>query len=75
LPPILRTAFLSINLGDKIDFCNNYVNNEYGHFAGYRKDDLGITLDHRIRKRISVHTGQKYPTEIDIKKLQINFLT
>lgn len=75
LPPLLRTAFSSINLGDKIDFCNNYRYNEHGHFAGYRKDDLGITLDHRIRKMISVHTGLKYNAEINIKKLQINFLT
>jgi hypothetical protein len=75
LPPLLKNAFLHIKLGDKIDFNNNYLVNDCGHFAGYRKDDLGITLDHRIRKGLSIRTGLKYNAEIDIDKLRITFLT
>lgn len=74
LPPLLKTSFKNITLGDEITFSKNYYFNEYGHFAGYRKDDLAITLDHRIRKGINLTKGRRYNVEIDSQKRNINFI-
>jgi hypothetical protein len=74
LPPLLKSSFKSINLGDEITFSKNYYFNEYGHFAGYRKDDLAITLDHRIRKGLNLTKGVRYNVEIDTQKRNINFI-
>jgi len=74
LPPLLKNSFKNIQLGDEIGFSKNYYFNEYGHFAGYRKDDLAITLDYRIRKGINLTKGIRYNVEIDIQKRNFNFI-
>jgi hypothetical protein len=74
LPPLLKTVFNNINIGDKIFFFNNYINEEFGHFAGFRKDDLSITIESRIREGISIQSKNKYNTEIDVDNKRITFL-
>ncbi|MCL4816880.1 MAG: TIR domain-containing protein [Flavobacteriales bacterium] len=74
LPPLLKNVFPNIKLGDKLYFSKNYFFNEFGHFAGFRKDDLAITLDPIIRNGISVTKGKKYNVEIDTETNRITFL-
>ncbi|MBK9047540.1 MAG: hypothetical protein IPL74_12795 [Bacteroidetes bacterium] len=74
LPPLLKSVFADLEIGDEIYFSKNYFSNEQGHFAGYRKDDLSITLDSRIRKGINVNKGEKYNVEIDTEQRRINFI-
>jgi hypothetical protein len=74
LPPLLKSAFKHLEIGDEVYFSKNYFFNEIGHFAGFRKDDLCITLDQRIRKGLSVMRGTKYNVEIDIEQRRINFI-
>jgi hypothetical protein len=74
LPPLLKNVFPNIKLGDKLFFSKNYFFNEYGHFAGFRRDDLGITLDATIRNGISVSKGKRYNVEIDTETNRITFL-
>jgi hypothetical protein len=74
LPPLLKNVFPNIKLGDKLIFSKNYFFNKFGHFAGFRKDDLGITLDPSIRYGISVTKGKRYNVEIDIETNRITFL-
>ncbi len=74
LPPLLKSVLPNLNYGDKIFFTRNYFSNEYGHFAGFRKDDLAITLDPVVRKAISVMKGKKYNVEIETEKRRITFL-
>jgi len=75
LPPLLKNVFPKIKLGDKIYFSKNYLFNEVGHFAGFRKDDLSITIDSRIRKAISIHSGTNYNAEVNISNMRITFLS
>ena len=74
LPPLLKNVFPNIKLGDKLLFSKNYFFNEYGHFAGFRKDDLSITLDPKIRNGIAVVRGKRYDVEIDTETNRITFL-
>lgn len=74
LPPLLKNVFPNIKLGDKLYFSKNYFFNEFGHFAGFRKDDLGITLDPIIRNGILVTKGKRYNVEIDTETNRITFL-
>jgi TIR domain len=74
LPPLLKFSLKGLKLGDEISFSKNYFFNEYGHFAGFRKDDLAITLDSRIRKGLNLTNGVRYYVEIDPKKRNINFI-
>jgi len=74
LPPLLKYSIKGLKLGDEINFSKNYFFNEFGHFAGFRKDDLAITLDSRIRKGLNLTKGVRYYVEIDPKKRIINFL-
>jgi hypothetical protein len=75
LPPLLNFVFKDLKVGDKILFSKNYFGNEYGHFGGFRKDDLGITHDYRVRKGIFAKKGNRYNVEIDTKERRIVFMT
>jgi len=74
LPPLLKCVFKDIEYGEKIYFSKNYFFNEYGHFAGFRKDDLYIAVDPRVRKGIGLATRARYKLEIDTKNKRINFI-
>lgn len=74
LPPLLKFVLPNIKYGDKIYFSKNFRLNEYGHFAGFRRDDLCITLFHTIRKALGVTKGTRYKVEINIKEMRITFL-
>lgn len=74
LPPIFKTVFANIALGTAIIFTNNYEISSMGHFAGFRKDDLAITIDSRIRNETKIEKGCRYIVEIEVKKIRFNFL-
>jgi hypothetical protein len=75
LPPLLKFVFPDLKIGEKLFFSKNFFGNEFGHFAGFRKDDLAITLDYNVRKGIIAKKGNRYNVEIDIKERRITFLS
>jgi hypothetical protein len=75
LPPLLQFVFNDLKIGEKLYFSKNFFGNEFGHFGGFRKDDLGITLDYRVRKGIFAKKGNRYNIEIDVKERRLTFLT
>ncbi len=75
LPPLLKSIFKNITYGDALYFSKDYAFNEIGHFAGFRKDDLSITIPLAIRNGIGVTNGRQYKVEINTKENRITFLT
>lgn len=74
LPPLLKNIFKGIDYGDKIYFSKNYLFNEIGHFAGFRKNDLGIVIDGRIRNGIGISAKRTYNIDINIEEKRFTFL-
>ena len=74
LPPLLKFVFPHLKYGDKIIVSKDYLTESFGHFAGYRKDDLCITLFVSTRKAVGVVTGKLYKVEIDVEKIKFTFL-
>lgn len=74
LPPLLKSVFKGIDYGDKIYFSKNYFFNEVGHFAGFRKNDLGIVIDGRIRGGIGISAKITYNIDINIEEKRFTFL-
>ena len=74
LPPLLKSIFKELKIGDRIVFTDDFVSETYGHFAGYRKDDISIAIDPRTRKGIGIERGYFYQIEINVKNKQINFI-
>jgi hypothetical protein len=73
LLPLSLKKVLDIKLGDEIYFSKNFSLNEIGHFAGFRKDDLAIAIDSRIRSVLKIYRSRIYSVEIDVKNIRINF--
>ena len=74
LPPLLKNVLKNIDFGDKIYLSDNYVSYEVVHFAGFGKDDLGITIESSIVKAIGISKGYRYDVEINTAENRINFL-
>jgi len=60
--------------GDIIYFSKNYFFNEIGHFAGFRKNDMGIVIDGRIRKGIGITSKKAYSVDIHTEEKRFTFL-
>lgn len=74
LPPLLKNVFQSISIGDHIMFSSNYGVPITGNFAGYRKDDLSITIDPAIRSFLSINKGARYNVEINPNSRTVTFI-
>ena len=75
--PILLPASLSKlfnpKLGDLFVITSNLNVKGFGHFAGFRVDDLKITMDKRSRDEVFLKNHLYYQVEINLEKKQINF--
>ncbi|HWA35641.1 MAG TPA: toll/interleukin-1 receptor domain-containing protein [Cyclobacteriaceae bacterium] len=74
LPPLLKFVLPRLRIGDKVLFSKYFLGNEFGHFAGFRKDDLAIVMDYNVRKNIVVKKGYRYSVEIDTEEIRFNFM-
>lgn len=73
LPASLKNIF-KVKLGEKIRIVSDFPIPSYGHFAGYRIDDLKITIDKRTRSDLLIKARVFYQVEIDIEKRIIRFV-
>ena len=73
LPAGLKHIF-KLKIGAKIVIESDLPFPSYGHFAGYRSDDLKITLDKRTRDEIFLKSKIFYQVEIDPKTETIRFV-
>jgi len=73
LPPSTKSIFKP-KIGDKIDVIDDFIFDSYGHFAGYRNDDLAITVDKRTRDDSQIKALRFYQIEIDPENNLIKFV-
>lgn len=73
LPLGLKKIFTP-KIGDKIEVEYELPFPTYGHFAGYRIDDLKITIDKRTRNGADINAKHFYQVEIDPEKKLIKFV-
>ncbi|RKR05646.1 TIR domain-containing protein [Flavobacterium sp. 90] len=73
LPESLKRVF-KLELGEKIRIESDMPYSSYGHFAGYRTDDLKITIDKRIRDELYINSKEYYQVEVDLEKKIIRFV-
>jgi TIR domain len=74
LPALWRPYLKSIKLGTTIIISKNYLFEEPSQFAGFRKDDIAIALDGRVRKKIGLTQGSVYKVEYLIHSDKLNFI-
>lgn len=76
--PILLPASLKsiakFKLGEKIEIEGYLPFSTFGHFAGYRVDDLKIAIEKRTRDAALIKARSYYQVEIDIEKKKIRFV-
>ena len=65
---------LKLEIGDRIEFESDLFSDSYGHFAGYRLDDLSIAVDKRIRNEIFIYALRYYQIEIAPEERVIKFV-
>lgn len=60
-PRILKNVFKKIEVGKEFtlyyEFANSY---QIGHFAGFRRDDIKMTIDSKIRKELNIKRAGYY---------------
>jgi hypothetical protein len=74
LPPLLKHVLPDLHIGDTILLSRNFGADVVGHFAGYRKDDMFITVDGSMRKALRITKGLRYDIEIAPKDRRLNFV-
>ena len=75
LPPSVKQTF-NPSLGTKCSFeFDDFPFDDYGHFAGFRNDDLSIAIDKRTRNGIGIGYDEYYQIEIDAEKNLIRFVS
>ncbi len=73
LPSTVKHIFKP-SIGEKIEILSDLPFSSYGHFAGFRTDDLKITIDKRTRSEIAIKSRYFYQVEIDPEKKSIRFV-
>ena len=73
LPPSVKSVY-KLKIGDRVKFEDDFIFESYGHFAGFRNDDLAITLDRRTRDELTITANHFYQVEIDPEKDSIKFV-
>lgn len=72
LPPAIKNTFRP-NIGDRIEIIGFLPwEVSFGHFSGYRNDDLAITLDLRTRDEIDIKVNSYISIEVDPQKNSIS---
>lgn len=73
LPESLKRIF-KLKLGEKIQIESDLPFPSYGHFAGYRIDDLKITIDKRTRNELFISAREYYQVEVDLERKIVRFV-
>lgn len=73
LPLSLKTLF-SPKIGDVIEIQHTLPFPTYGHFAGFRLDDLKITIEKEARNGALLDAKHFYQVEVDTEKRLIKFV-
>lgn len=74
LPRILKNIFRDIRLGEELVFDSAFVKGvKIGHFAGFRRDDIKITIPSILRKELNITNWITYLFRFDgnIKHIMI----
>lgn len=72
LPSSVRQIY-NPELGTKITVEGELPWDDFGHFAGFRNDDLAIAVDKRTRDAVGIDFDNYYQIEIDPEKDSIRF--
>lgn len=73
LPASLKNI-LNLKIGDIVQLDGNLPFPSFGHFAGYRIDDLKLALHPRIRTELFLTNHRIYQVEVDPEKNIIRFV-
>jgi len=73
LPPSAK-SLVKIKLGEKIRIEDELFLDSFGHFAGYRNDDLAIAMDKRTRDELQIKANQFYQVQIDPETMIVKFV-
>jgi hypothetical protein len=73
LPPSSKTV-VKFELGERIKLEDEVYLDSFGHFAGYRNDDLAIAVDKRTRDELQIKVNQFYQIQIDPETKIIKFV-
>jgi hypothetical protein len=66
LPRVLKNVFKDIELGHEFTMDSEFANGHTkAHFAGFRRDDLKITLPSYVRKDLNISNGPSYLIRFD----------
>lgn len=74
LPISLKDKF-KIELGEKIELVSDNIYKSYGHFAGYRMDDLKLVLDKNTRDELRLLPSQVSQVECYLDKKIIHIFS
>ena len=75
LLPISLKGKFQVELGDRIEVVSDNVLKSYGHFAGYRIDDLKLILDKSARDELRLLLNQLSQVEYYLDKKLIHIFT
>lgn len=73
LPSSLK-SLIKCKKGQRFEIQTDLPFSSYGHFAGFRIDDLKIAVDKTSRDEIFLNAGILYQVEIDLKENIIRFV-
>jgi len=75
LLPISLKGIFEVNFGEKIQIESDYPYKSYGHFAGFRIDDLKIAIDQLTRDELFIKVREYYQVEVDLEERIIRFVS
>lgn len=74
LLPLSLKGIFKLKMGEKVEIESHLPFPSFGHFAGYRIDDLKITIDKRTRNELNIIAKQYYQVEFDLERKIIRFV-
>ena len=75
LLPISLKGKFQVELGDRIELVSDNIFKSYGHFAGYRIDDLKLVLDKRARGELHIYYNVVCQAEYYLDKKLIHIFS
>lgn len=76
LPRILKNIFKEIVVGQELIFSSELAEGTTkGHFAGFRRDDLKITMPSNLRRELNITNGPSYFIRFDGNTNSISILS
>ncbi|MBK9794445.1 MAG: hypothetical protein IPP60_15455 [Sphingobacteriales bacterium] len=73
LPRVIKNIFTNVKIGEPLTVTFDSKNNHVGHFAGFRRDDIKITVSPDIRHQIEIIKDQRYVVKFDANNKSIDF--